>query len=68
MEGEPIPKKPPAALEWIGILVLISGFFLAGIYSRLSKGLVTQTKQLRAEAVAGARRLAIGSSAVAIDP
>ena len=29
MEGEPIPKKPPAALEWIGILVIISGFFLA---------------------------------------
>tara|TARA_Y100001978_G_scaffold163881_1_gene150730 strand:+ start:1454 stop:1777 length:324 start_codon:yes stop_codon:yes gene_type:complete len=29
MEGEPIPKKPPAALQWIGILVIISGFFLA---------------------------------------
>ena len=29
MEGEPIPKKPPAALEWIGILVIIVGFFLA---------------------------------------
>jgi len=29
MEGEPIPEKPPAALQWIGILVIISGFFLA---------------------------------------
>ena len=29
MEGEPIPKKPSAALEWIGILVIIVGFFLA---------------------------------------
>ena len=29
MEGEPIPKKPSAALEWIGIVVIIVGFFLA---------------------------------------
>ena len=28
MEGEPIPK-PSAALEWIGILAIIVGFFLA---------------------------------------
>ena len=29
MGGDPIPKKPPSALEWIGILVIIVGFFLA---------------------------------------
>ena len=29
MEGGPIPKKPSAALEWIGILTIIVGFFLA---------------------------------------
>tara|TARA_B100000212_G_scaffold139855_1_gene105361 strand:+ start:379 stop:756 length:378 start_codon:yes stop_codon:yes gene_type:complete len=29
MMGEPVPTKPSAALDWIGILVIIAGFFLA---------------------------------------
>lgn len=29
MEGVPIPKKPSAALNWIGISAIIVGFFLA---------------------------------------
>ena len=29
MVGEPVPRKPSAALDWIGILVIIVGFFLA---------------------------------------
>ena len=29
MVEEPVPTKPSAALDWIGILVIIVGFFLA---------------------------------------
>ena len=59
MEGEPIPKKPPAALEWIGISVIIVGFFFA-IASIRTTGWFVPTNLERAYFICGASLLVGG--------
>tara|TARA_B100000945_G_scaffold282020_1_gene250099 strand:+ start:360 stop:701 length:342 start_codon:yes stop_codon:yes gene_type:complete len=59
MVGDPIPKKLPAALEWIGFLVIIVGFFLA-VGSIRFTGWFVPTNLERAYFICGASLL-VGS-------
>jgi|TARA_B100000287_G_scaffold11638_1_gene11847 uncharacterized membrane protein len=59
MVEDPIPKKPSAALEWVGITVIIVGFFLA-ISSIRFTGWFVPTNLERAYFICGASLL-VGS-------